>query len=104
MDKIFFVFSQVQFSSHDSIMGKLCVNYYAFQLSNKACLMILNKLLSQMFPMALVCGNTMVLKPSERNPGACMFIMKLAQEAGIPEGCVNVIHGSVNRNYVSIMF
>lgn len=58
-----------------------------------------------MFPMALVCGNTMVMKPSERNPGATMFIMKLAQEAGIPDGCVNVIHGSVERNnicYVSI--
>lgn len=58
-----------------------------------------------MFPMALVCGNTMVMKPSERNPGATMFIMKLAQEAGIPDGCINVIHGSVERNnifYVSI--
>lgn len=52
----------------------------------------------QMFPMALVCGNTYVMKPSERNPGASMFIMKLAQEAGIPDGCVNVIHGSVERN------
>lgn len=52
----------------------------------------------QMFPMALVCGNTMILKPSERNPGSTMFIMKLAQEAGIPDGCINVIHGSVERN------
>lgn len=49
-----------------------------------------------MFPMALVCGNTMILKPSERNPGSTMFIMKLAQEAGVPEGCVNVIHGTVD--------
>lgn len=56
----------------------------------------------QMFPMALVCGNTYVMKPSERNPGASMFIMKLAQEAGIPDGCINVIHGSVERN--NIMF
>ena len=55
-----------------------------------------------MFPMALVCGNTMILKPSERNPGSTMFIMKLAQEAGIPDGCINVIHGSVERN--NIMF
>lgn len=54
----------------------------------------------QMFPMALVCGNTYVMKPSERNPGASMFIMKLAQEAGIPDGCVNVIHGSVERNNI----
>lgn len=56
----------------------------------------------QMFPMALVCGNTMVMKPSERNPGAVMFIMKLAQEAGIPDGCINVIHGSVERNIIII--
>lgn len=47
--------------------------------------------------MALVCGNTMVLKPSERNPGAVMFIMKLAQEAGIPDGCINVFHGTIDR-------
>ena len=53
-----------------------------------------------MFPMALVCGNTFVMKPSERNPGACMFIMKLAQEAGVPDGCVNVIHGAVDGNYL----
>ena len=54
--------------------------------------------------MALVCGNTMVLKPSERNPGAVMFIMKLVQEAGIPDGCINVFHGTIDRrlpfNYV----
>jgi malonate-semialdehyde dehydrogenase (acetylating)/methylmalonate-semialdehyde dehydrogenase len=47
-----------------------------------------------MFPMALVCGNTMVLKPSERDPGATMILMELAKEAGIPDGCVNVIHGA----------
>jgi len=40
------------------------------------------------------------MKPSERNPGASMFIMKLAQEAGIPDGCINVIHGSVERNNI----
>ena len=55
-----------------------------------------------MFPMALVCGNTMVLKPSERNPGAVMFIMKLAQEAGIPDGCINVFHGTIERMYPSL--
>jgi len=46
-----------------------------------------------MFPMALVCGNTMVMKPSERDPGACMILCELAQQAGIPDGAVNVIHG-----------
>lgn len=46
-----------------------------------------------MFPTALVCGNTMVLKPSERDPGATMFLMELLNEAGAPPGTVNVIHG-----------
>lgn len=47
-----------------------------------------------MFPLSLVCGNTMVLKPSERDPGACMLLMGLLQEAGFPKGVVNVIHGA----------
>lgn len=47
-----------------------------------------------MFPMALVCGNTMVLKPSERVPGATMMLMELVQQCGIPDGVVNVIHGA----------
>ncbi|VDP32769.1 unnamed protein product, partial [Heligmosomoides polygyrus] len=46
-----------------------------------------------MFPLALATGNTMVLKPSEQDPGACMMLVELAKEAGIPDGCVNVIHG-----------
>ena len=47
-----------------------------------------------MFPMALITGNTMVVKPSERDPGACMFLMNLINEAGFPKGTVNVIHGA----------
>jgi len=47
-----------------------------------------------MFPMALVTGNTMLLKPSERDPGACMLLMDLVREAGFPPGTVNVIHGA----------
>ena len=47
-----------------------------------------------MFPPALVTGNTMLLKPSERDPGAAMILMELLKEAGIPDGVVNVIHGS----------
>merc|ERR1711962_444193 len=46
-----------------------------------------------MFPMATICGNTYVMKPSERDPGACMALVELLQEAGMPEGVVNVIHG-----------
>jgi malonate-semialdehyde dehydrogenase (acetylating)/methylmalonate-semialdehyde dehydrogenase len=47
-----------------------------------------------MFPLSTVCGNTYVLKPSERDPGASMILMKLAKEAGFPDGVVNVIHGA----------
>lgn len=46
-----------------------------------------------MFPMALVCGNTCIMKPSERDPGASMMLMDLVNEAGFPAGTVNVIHG-----------
>ncbi|XP_069116535.1 probable methylmalonate-semialdehyde/malonate-semialdehyde dehydrogenase [acylating], mitochondrial [Argopecten irradians] len=46
-----------------------------------------------MFPMALTCGNTVVMKPSERDPGACMMLVEMAKEAGVPDGVVNVIHG-----------
>ncbi|VDM62734.1 unnamed protein product [Angiostrongylus costaricensis] len=46
-----------------------------------------------MFPIALATGNTMILKPSEQDPGACMMLVELAKEAGVPDGCVNVIHG-----------
>ncbi|CAH0561342.1 unnamed protein product [Brassicogethes aeneus] len=47
-----------------------------------------------MFPLALIAGNTMVLKPSERDPGATMMIMELMNEIGAPPGLVNVIHGT----------
>lgn len=57
-------------------------------------------LFQQMFPLALVCGNTMVLKPSERDPGATMILMELAKEAGIPNGVVNVIHGAHDGNWL----
>lgn len=51
-------------------------------------------LLLQMFPLALVCGNTFVLKPSERDPGASMILCELARDAGVPNGVLNVIHGA----------
>ena len=46
-----------------------------------------------MFPNAVACGNTFVLKPSERDPSAPRFIGELAQEAGFPPGVVNLING-----------
>jgi len=49
-----------------------------------------------MFPLAIACGNTYVLKPSERDPGAAMLLVKLAHDAGVPAGVLNVIHGAVD--------
>ena len=46
-----------------------------------------------MIPMALVCGNTFVLKPSERDPGASMLLADLIKQAGVPDGVFNVVHG-----------
>ncbi|XP_076055032.1 putative methylmalonate-semialdehyde/malonate-semialdehyde dehydrogenase [acylating], mitochondrial [Oratosquilla oratoria] len=46
-----------------------------------------------MFPVAMVCGNTYVFKPSERVPGTAMLLAELLQEAGCPDGVVNIIHG-----------
>jgi malonate-semialdehyde dehydrogenase (acetylating)/methylmalonate-semialdehyde dehydrogenase len=46
-----------------------------------------------MFPMAIVCGNTFVLKPSEQDPMTTMLLAELAMEAGIPPGVLNVVHG-----------
>jgi malonate-semialdehyde dehydrogenase (acetylating)/methylmalonate-semialdehyde dehydrogenase len=48
----------------------------------------------KMFPMATACGNTMLIKPSEKDPGACMMLVELARQAGFPDGVVNVIHGA----------
>lgn len=46
-----------------------------------------------MFPIAIACGNTFVLKPSEQDPSASLFLAQLAQEAGLPPGVLNVVHG-----------
>ncbi len=47
-----------------------------------------------MFPMAIACGNTFVLKPSEQDPMVTMRLVELALEAGIPQGVLNVVHGA----------
>ena len=49
-----------------------------------------------MFPMAIACGNTFVLKPSEQDPLVTMRLVELALEAGVPKGVLNVIHGGVD--------
>lgn len=46
-----------------------------------------------MFPMAIACGNTFVLKPSEQDPSAPLRLAELMQEAGLPEGVLNVVSG-----------
>ena len=46
-----------------------------------------------MFPVALACGNTFVLKPSERDPSASLLIAEWLAEAGLPAGVFNVVHG-----------
>jgi malonate-semialdehyde dehydrogenase (acetylating)/methylmalonate-semialdehyde dehydrogenase len=46
-----------------------------------------------MFPIALACGNTFVLKPSERDPSASLVLAKLLAEAGLPPGVFNVVQG-----------
>ncbi|KAK4476937.1 hypothetical protein RD792_016106 [Penstemon davidsonii] len=47
-----------------------------------------------MFPIAVTCGNTFILKPSERAPGACVHLAELAMEAGLPYGVLNIVHGA----------
>ena len=46
-----------------------------------------------MFPVALACGNTFVLKPSERDPSAANLLAQWLKEAGLPDGVFNVVHG-----------
>jgi malonate-semialdehyde dehydrogenase (acetylating)/methylmalonate-semialdehyde dehydrogenase len=46
-----------------------------------------------MFPIALVSGNTFVLKPSERDPSTSLLLARLVAEAGVPDGVLNVVHG-----------
>lgn len=46
-----------------------------------------------MFPAAVACGNTFVLKPSEQDPSPSILLVELAQEAGLPPGVLNVVHG-----------
>ena len=46
-----------------------------------------------MFPLALVCGNTFILKPSERDPSPSLLIAELLKQAGLPDGAFNVVQG-----------
>jgi malonate-semialdehyde dehydrogenase (acetylating)/methylmalonate-semialdehyde dehydrogenase len=46
-----------------------------------------------MFPVAIACGNAFVLKPSERDPSAALFMAELLKQAGLPDGVFNVVQG-----------
>jgi malonate-semialdehyde dehydrogenase (acetylating)/methylmalonate-semialdehyde dehydrogenase len=46
-----------------------------------------------MFPIALACGNTFILKVSERDPSAANFMAELLKKAGLPDGVLNIVHG-----------
>jgi malonate-semialdehyde dehydrogenase (acetylating)/methylmalonate-semialdehyde dehydrogenase len=46
-----------------------------------------------MYPLAIVCGNCFILKPSERDPSSTLYIAELLLEAGLPKGVVSVVHG-----------
>ncbi|WP_327426522.1 CoA-acylating methylmalonate-semialdehyde dehydrogenase [Streptomyces sp. NBC_01236] len=46
-----------------------------------------------MFPLAIACGNTFVLKPSEKDPSASFRLAELASEAGLPDGVLNIVQG-----------
>ncbi len=49
-----------------------------------------------MFPLAIAAGNTFVLKPSEQDPMTAIILAELAQEAGLPPGVLNVVHGDAD--------
>lgn len=54
-----------------------------------------------MFPISTTVGNTMVLKPSEKTPSAALILARLAKEAGLPNGVLNIIHGAHDAvNYI----
>ncbi|MFC5696032.1 CoA-acylating methylmalonate-semialdehyde dehydrogenase [Pseudomonas sp. GCM10022186] len=46
-----------------------------------------------MYPLAIACGNTFILKPSERDPSSTLLIAELLHQAGLPKGVLNVVHG-----------
>ena len=46
-----------------------------------------------MYPAAIACGNSFILKPSERDPSASLFAWNLFMDAGLPEGVLNIVHG-----------
>ena len=65
-----------------------------------------------MFPMAIACGNTFVLKPSEKDPSCSIKLAELLKESGLPDGVLNIVNGDKeavdalikNKNVVAMSF
>lgn len=57
-----------------------------------------------MFPIGMACGNTYLMKPSERVPGCTMLLAKMLQDAGAPDGTLNIIHGQHAGWYICSRF
>ena len=65
-----------------------------------------------MFPLAIACGNSFVLKPSEKDPSVSIKLAQLFKEAGLPDGVFNVVNGDkeavdallTNKDVVAISF
>ena len=53
-----------------------------------------------MFPIAIACGNTFILKPAKADPSLSMRLAELLKEAGLPDGVFNVVHGDRNDNEI----
>ena len=49
-----------------------------------------------MFPVAISAGNTLIIKPSEKIPGAAMILARLTASAGLPPCVLNIVHGTVD--------
>ncbi|CAI9291569.1 unnamed protein product [Lactuca saligna] len=47
-----------------------------------------------MFPVVVTCGNTFVLKPSEKDPRASIVLLELSMESSLPNGVLNIVHGT----------
>ncbi|MFK8068378.1 MAG: CoA-acylating methylmalonate-semialdehyde dehydrogenase [Gammaproteobacteria bacterium] len=54
-----------------------------------------------MFPLAIVCGNCFILKPSERDPSSTLYLAELLHKAGLPKGVLNVVNG--NKEAVDVL-
>jgi acyl-CoA reductase-like NAD-dependent aldehyde dehydrogenase len=55
-------------------------------------------------PIAIACGNTFILKPSEKVPLTMFKVMELFKEAGLPQGVVNLVNGTAESNLIHYLY